>query len=154
MRGQLDPRLAARGQTGLDRGQVAAGEEAAHGPQLLHQVVVAAGGLGLAFEGPQLAAHLAEQVLEPDQAGLGRLQPALGLLPAAAELEHARRLLDDQPAVLGPGVEHGVELALGDDDVLLAADPGVGQQLLDVEQPAGHAVDGVLAVTASGTASG
>ena len=42
-------------------------------------------------------------------------------------------------AVLGAGVEHGVDLALADDDVLLAADAGVGEQLLDVEQPARHA---------------
>ena len=46
----------------------------------------------------------------------------------------------------GPGVEHGVELALRHDDVLLAAHAAVGQQLLHVEQPAGHAVDGVLAL--------
>ena len=51
-----------------------------------------------------------------------------------------------EPALLGPGVEHGVDLALADDHVLLAADAAVGQQLLDVEQPARHAVDGVLAV--------
>ena len=75
--GQLDARPRTRRQTALDRGQVASGEEAAHGPQLFDQVVVAAGGVGLAFEGAQLAAHLAEQVLEPDEAGLGRLQPPL-----------------------------------------------------------------------------
>ena len=50
------------------------------------------------------------------------------------------------PALLGAGVEHGVDLALADDHVLLAADAGVGQQLLHVEQAARHAVDGVLAV--------
>ena len=44
----------------------------------------------------------------------------------------------------GAGVEHRVELALADDHVLLAADAGVGEQLLDVEQPARHAVDRVL----------
>ena len=38
----------------------------------------------------------------------------------------------------------GVELSLADDDVLLAADAGVGQQLLDVEEATGHAVDLVL----------
>ena len=54
----------------------------------------------------------------------------------------------------GAGVEDGVDLALGDDHVLLAADAGVGQQLLDVEQPARHAVDGVLAVARRGTACG
>ena len=61
-------------------------------------------------------------------------------------LQHARRLLDDRPAVLGPGVQHGVQLALADDHVLLAAHARVVQELLDVEQPARRAVDGVLAV--------
>ena len=139
-------RLAARSQPGLDRGEVPARQEAAHGAQLVHQAVVAAGRVGLALEGAQLAADLADQVLEAHQAGLGRLQPALGFLPAPAVLEDPGRLLDDQAAVLRSGVEHGVELALGDDDVLLAAHAGVGQQLLDVEQAARHRVDGVLAV--------
>ena len=108
--------------------------------------VVRPGGGGLALEGPDLAPHLAHQVAQPLQV-LGRArQPALGPLAAAAVLEHAGRLLDDGPAVLGPGVEHGVQLALADDHVLLAPDPRVGEQLLDVEQPAGRAVDGVLAV--------
>ena len=63
--------------------------------------------------------------------------------------EHAGRLFDDAAAVLGAGVEHRVDLALADDHVLLAADAAVAQQLLHVEQPAGHAVDGVLAVAAA-----
>ena len=46
----------------------------------------------------------------------------------------------------GPGVEDGVDLTLADDHVLLAADAGVGEQLLHVEQAARHAVDGVLAL--------
>ena len=46
----------------------------------------------------------------------------------------------------GPGVQHGVELALADDHVHLAADAGVGQQLLDVEQAALVAVDLVFAL--------
>ena len=107
------------------------------------------GRLGLAFERAQLAANLAEQVLEAQQVGLGGVEAALGLLLALAVLEDAGGLLDDRPAILGAGVEHGVDLALADDDVLLAADPGVGQQLLDVEQAARHAVDGVLAVAAA-----
>ena len=36
----------------------------------------------------------------------------------------------------GVGVQDRVELALADDDVHLAADAGVGEQLLDVEQAA------------------
>ena len=109
-------------------------------------VAVAAGGVGLALERAELAAHLAEEVAEAGEVALGGGEPALGLLLALAELQDAGGLLDDQAAVLGAGVEHGVDLALADDHVLLAADAGVGEQLLDVEQAARHAVDGVLAV--------
>ena len=59
-------------------------------------------------------------------------------MPAASSIDRA--------AVLGRAVEHRVELALADDHVLLAADAGVGEQLLDVEQPARRAVDLVLGV--------
>jgi hypothetical protein len=62
-------------------------------------------------------------------------------------LEDAGGLLDDQPPLLGLGVEHRVDLPLPDDHVLLPADPRVAEQLLHVEQAAGHAVDGVLALT-------
>jgi hypothetical protein len=59
-------------------------------------------------------------------------------------LEYAGGLLDERAPVLRLGVEYGVELALPDDDVHLPADTGVGEQLLDVEQAAGVAVDLVL----------
>ena len=107
---------------------------------------MAARRVGLAFERAQLAAHLAQQVGEAQQVALGRLEPALRLLAALAELEDARRFLDDRPPLLGPRVQHRVELALPDDHVLLAADARVGEQLLDVEQPARRAVDHVLGV--------
>src|SRR3712207_7106530 len=50
------------------------------------------------------------------------------------------------PPVLGTAVQHVVEAALADDRVQLAADAGVAQQLLHVEQAAGAAVDRVLAL--------
>ena len=94
------------------------------------------GGLGLALERTELAAHLSQQVLHPQQVALGRFEAALGLLLALAVLEDAGGLLDDRPALLRAGVEHRVDLALADDHVLLAADAGIGQELLQVEQPA------------------
>ena len=103
-----------------------------------------AGGLGLAAERAELAADLAGEVVDPGEVGLHRLELAERLLLALAVLEDAGGLLDEAAALLGGGAQHGVELALADDDVHLAADAGVGQQLLDVEQPAGRAVDGVL----------
>ncbi len=135
-----------RRELGPQRGDLAAGDVHAQRRELADQLAVAAGGLGLTLERAQLAADLAQQVLDPQQVGLGGVEAALGLLLALAVLEDAGGLLDDPPPVLGPGVEDGVDLALADDDVLLAADAGVREQLLHVEQPAGHVVDGVLAL--------
>jgi len=47
-------------------------------------------------------------------------------------------------AVVGGGAQDGVEPALPHNDVHLSAQAGVGEQLLDVEEAAGGAVDPVL----------
>ena len=104
----------------------------------------APGDLRLLTERFELAAQFAGEVLQPVEVGLHRLELAQRLLLALAVLEDARGLLDEGPAVLGCGVQDGVELALPDDDVHLPADARVGEQLLHVEQAAGRAVDGVL----------
>lgn len=59
-------------------------------------------------------------------------------------LEDAGGLLDERAVAARVGPEDGVEAPLPDDDVHLLAQPGVRQQLLDVEQPALGAVDGVF----------
>ena len=56
-------------------------------------------------------------------------------------------LLDEAATFLGRGPQDRVELSLADDDVHLMADAGVGEQLLDVQQATGRAVDGVLGAT-------
>ena len=140
------PVAAARLEAAAEGGELAARLEPAEVLELGDEVAVAAGGIGLALERPELAADLAQEVLQAGEVALGGRQLALGLLLATAELQDAGGLLDDEAALLGTGVEDGVDLALADDDVLLAADAGVGQQLLDVEQPARRAVDGVLGV--------
>ncbi len=134
---------------GPQAGQLAPGEEHPQRHQLGHEIAVAASRVCLAFERAELATHLPQQVLEPDEVGFGGGQPPFGLFLTPPVLEHAGRFLDDEPPVLGPGVEDGVDLALRHDDMLLATDAGVGQQLLHVEQPAVDPVDRVLAVTAA-----
>ena len=114
----------------------------------------APGDLGLAAQRLELAADLGDEVGEPGEVGLHRVELAERLLLALAVLEDARGLLDEPAALLGRGVQHGVELALPHDHVHLAADARVGEQLLDVEQPARAAVDRVLASRRSGTSSG
>ena len=105
----------------------------------------AAGDLGLPAEGLELAAKLAGEVGDPGQVGLHRVELAQRLFLALAVFEDAGGLFDEAAAILRTGLQHRVELALPDDDVHLAADAGVGEQLLDVEQPGRVAVDLVLA---------
>ncbi len=102
------------------------------------------GHLGLPAQRLELAAQLDGEVLDPGEVGLHRVQLAERLLLALAVLEDAGGLLDEPAALLGAGREHRVELALADDDVHLATDARVGQQLLDIEQPARLPVDRVL----------
>ena len=109
----------------------------------------AARDLGLAAQRLELAAQLVEQVAEPGQVAVGGVELAERLLLALAVLEDAGGLLDEPAAVLGRRVQDRVELALADDDVHLAADAGVAEQLLDVEQPAAGAVDGVVGPAAA-----
>ena len=107
---------------------------------------MAASSIGLPLQRAELSADLTQEVLDPGQVRLGGRQAPLGTLLAAAVLQDPGSLLDDEPALLRAGVEDTVDVALGDDHVLLAAHTGVRQQLLDVEQAARHAVDRVLAV--------
>ncbi len=130
----------------LERVELASGEEDPQAAEFGDQGAVATSRVGLALERPELAADLTEQVLEPGEVGLGGGEAALGLLLALAVLEDPGRFLDDQAPLLGAGIEHGVDLALTHDDVLLTPDAGIGQQVGDVEQPARHPVDRVLAV--------
>ncbi len=142
----LDPRLQA--------GDLVTDEVQPDRAQLVDEPAVTARRVGLPLQRRELAAHLAQQVVEAQQVALGGLEPALGALAALAVLQDAGGLLDDRPAVLGPRVQHRVELALPDDDVLLAPDAGVGEQLLDVEEPARRAVDAGTPSHRRGTASG
>ena len=103
------------------------------------------GHFGLAAERFQLAAQFGGQVGQPGQVRRHRLELADRLFLALTVFEHTGGFLDEGPTVLRPGFQDLVELALADDDVHLAADSGVAQQLLDVHQTASAAVDFVFA---------
>src|SRR5690606_10415976 len=75
------------------------------------------------------------------------LELAQRLFLALPVLEDAGRLLDERTTVVDGRVQDGVELTLPDDDMHLATDAGVGEQLLDVQQTARLAVNGVLRAT-------
>ncbi len=101
--------------------------------------------LRLVPERLELATDLTGQVAEPGQVGLHGVELAQRLLFAPAVLEDPRGLLDEAAAVFRARVEHGVELTLADDHMHLAAQPGVAEQLLHIEEAAGLAVDRILA---------
>ena len=134
--GELAPGVDAPLLARLQPVDLAAGEVQRDRAQLVDDPVVPARGVGLAFERTELAADLAQEIGQAEQVPFGRLEPPLRLLAPLAELQDAGRFLDDRPPVLRARVQHRVELALADDHVLLAADTGVGEQLLDVEQAA------------------
>ena len=100
--------------------------------------------LRLLAERAELAPNLAREVLDAREVPLHRVELPERLLLALAVLEDARRLLDEVAAILRGSAEDVVEVALRHDDVHLAAEPRVAQQLLDIQEPTRLAVDAVL----------
>jgi hypothetical protein len=126
------------------------GEQPGAGVTSLHlDLGRAAGHLGLTSQRLELAPDLGQQVAEPGEVAVGRVELAHCLLFALAVLEDTRGLFDESAAVLGRRVQDRVQLPLPDDDMHLMADAGVTQQLLYVEQTADLAVDGVLGPAAA-----
>ena len=104
---------------------------------------------GLASQRFKLTADFGDQIGEPGQVRLGGFELADRLVLAAAVFEHAGGLFDESAADFGGGLQDLVELALPDDDVHLSAHAGVAEQLLDVQQPRGVAVDRVFGTAAA-----
>jgi len=108
---------------------------------------VAASQFGLLLKGLELALQLGGDVVQPEEVLFETGQLTLGPLPAPAVLGDAGGLLDELPPLLGPGGQDVLQVALRDDGVEGAAEPAVGQQLLDVEQPARAPAEAVLALS-------
>ncbi len=67
-----------------------------------------------------MALDLAEKILEAKDVLVGPFQPPFGLLLATSMFEDAGGLLDHGPMILRRGVEDRIDLALSDNDVLMA----------------------------------
>ena len=93
-------------------------------------------GLGLPFERPQPRSRLALDVERAIEVVLGPDQLQLRAAAALAVLSEPGRLLDQQSSVARLGSDDRLDTTLRDDRVHLLAEPGVGQQLDDVDQPA------------------
>ena len=113
---------------------------------LRREGLVPLGHLGLLAERLQLTLELGEHVLEPEHVLVEPGKLAFGAFLALAVLGDPGRLLDVGAPVLGAGGQHVLELALPDDGVERAPDPGLREQLLHVEQPDDLAADPVLAL--------
>ena len=90
--------------------------------QFGYNVAVTASSVGLLLQWTQLTANLSEKVLDAGEVGFGCDETPLCLLATLAELEHPCGFFDDQATVFRASVEHRIDLALADDDVLGAAD--------------------------------
>ena len=113
-------------------------------PQLVPQQQEAPGLLTLLAQGLHLQLQLVDLVGDAHQVLLGALQLALGLLLPVAEAGDAGGLLKDLPAVSALDGQYLVDAALADDGISLPAQAGVHEQLIDVLEPDGAAVDVVL----------
>ena len=124
------------------------------GAQALDQALVAAGLRRLAAQGLDLLFRLHDDVVDPQQVRLRRLELHLGLPPLALVPQDPRGLLEHGAPVLGPGRQDLVNLSLLDGGVQPRSDVGLLQQVLDVLQPAALAVEDVLAVARAVDAAG
>ncbi len=149
-------RLLRRGylQSGADRAQLPATEVQPEGLHLGLEAVVALVRVGLAAQRSHPAALLTEDVLEAGDVQLGLFQPPLRSIAPQPMLDDTSRLLDHGTMLLGAGVEDLPDATLADDHVLVTADAAVGEQLLDVQQPASCSVDQVLGCAVAVQAAG
>ncbi len=118
------------------------------------QFFEAAGLGGLAFERIGLAADLFEDVEDALEVVLGALEPGLREPAARLELGDPGGFLDHQAAVLRAGTEELADATLLDDGVGLGAETGAHEDVLDVAEASGAAIDQVLALAGPEQAAG
>src|SRR5207245_1395950 len=112
--------------------------------QLLLDAMVLLGAPRLTLERGHLPLELAQDVLHAEQVLARALHLPLRSYLAAAKARRAGRLLDEQAQLLRLGVDQLIHAPLLDAGIGLRADPGAEEELGDVLQAAGRAVDEVL----------
>jgi hypothetical protein len=111
------------------------------------QRLMPAGQFRLLTKGFELPTELCQDVLEPEKVLLQSGQLPFRSFPASTVLGDPRRLLHELAPLLGPGGEDVLQVALADDGVQGSPHARVGQQLLDVEEPAGPAAEPIFTIT-------
>ena len=132
----------------------AVGEMRVEDAEILHEGLVAASLPGLTLERTDLALHLLDDVGDAEEIRLGVLELAECLFLLRLVLGDAGGLLEDGAAVLRAAVEQEGGLALLHDGVGAPADAGVHEEIVDVLEAAGGAVDQVLALAVAEDATG
>ncbi len=113
--------------------------------QFVEARLVAARLARLPLQRADLPFHLADDVGEADQVGLGVFEFAQGLLFLALVLRDPGGFLENRAAVFGTRRENLVDLALFHDRIGRAPDAGVHEEAVNVAQAARRLVDLVLA---------
>ena len=106
--------------------------------------VISFRGVRLALQRSETPALLFEDVGKAGNVDIGLLEPSQRTITPAAMLRDTCGFFDDGAVLIGTSVEDVPDLALAHEDVLVAADTTVGQQLVEVEESARRAVEQVL----------
>ena len=122
--------------------------------ELIAQVQVFLRRFGLLAQGLDLQLQLIDLVVDAQEVFLRAGKLALRLLLAVAVARDAGRLLKDLSALVALAGDDLCNAPLPDDRVPVAAEAGVHEQLIDVAQAAGLAVDGIFALAAAVIAAG
>ena len=122
--------------------------------ELVAQVQIFFCRLGLLAQGLDLQLQLIDLVVDAQEVFLRAGKLALRLLLAVAVARDAGRLLEDLAALVALAGDDLGDAPLPDDRVPVAAEAGVHEQLIDVAQAAGLAVDGIFALAAAVIAAG
>ena len=117
--------------------------------QLVAQPPVAAGFRRLPLQRSELLLELEDDVIEPREVQLRRLELQLRRAPARLVLRDARGFFDQLAPIGRPRAENHPDLALLDDGVRLRAQPGVHQKFMNITQTAHFTVQQVLALAGS-----
>ena len=122
--------------------------------ELVTQVQIFFCRLGLLAQGLDLQLQLIDLIVDAQEVFLRAGKLALRLLLAVAVARDAGRLLKDLAALVALAGDDLCNAPLPDDRVPVAAEAGVHEQLIDVAQAAGLAVDGIFALAAAVIAAG
>ena len=110
---------------------------------------VALGVSRFAAQADEVGLHLAHDIIEPGQVGVGGPDPQFDLVTAAVQTRYSGRFLQDPPAILRPGGDELGDLALANKSGGIGARRSIGEHQLDVAGAHLAAVDAKLRALAA-----